>query len=356
MAQIERTAQQPDEILIRTQLQAMRHLPPGTTFPQPTNNKLRQLLEDLLSLPEEIDPFAWAQKERGNLIAELAFRFSLGQFIRMNRQYQHIAATSPQRTLSLGALLITPADEPFWSQWAEEALDAIPLDRLLTAFSQLRERHQSQPQTTRMNPTGSNYQQLLSNLMDLPPTVDTMQWLQDESGRVTTALVLSNMLSQCRPSHGFLQSGVTLRQWYPRETALSTPEIQINVNEVTLKENGFALQVEISFSAQSLPWRAGEEGKLSLFWSGFDRVVDNLGYHYLVIFDEGESSSPRFGWYRERLSLACYPAIVPQATELTCSAEPIIVTVQSLSSPEHRPILLPNLSFGNFSWRVSLPR
>ncbi len=355
MAQIEPTAQQPDEMLIRTQLQAMRHLPPGTTLLQPTNDKLRRLLEEMLSLPEETDPFAWAQEERGNLIAELAFRFSSGQLIRINQQYRHLAGDSAQRP-PLGTLLLSPADEPFWSQWTEEAIDAIPLDLLLTAFSHLRERHQSQPQTTRMNPTGSNYQQLLINLVDLPPTVDTMHWLQNEYGRVTTTLVLSNMLSQCRPPHGFLRSAVTSHQWHPRETALSTPEIQIKVSEVTLKENGFALRMEIRFSAQSLPWQAGEEGKLSLFWSGFDRVVDNLGYHYLVFFNEGESSSPRSGWYCEKLSLACYPTMAPQATELTCSAEPIIVTVQSLSSPEHRPIPLPNLSFGNFFWRVSVPR
>jgi hypothetical protein len=44
---------------LHEQLRAMRHLRPGTQMPQPTGAVARDLLADLLRLPDATDPLAW---------------------------------------------------------------------------------------------------------------------------------------------------------------------------------------------------------------------------------------------------------------------------------------------------------
>jgi len=65
------TLQEAFEYQPQCNLQALRHLPPGTPLPQPRDPEEQQLLADLVRLPEEADPLTWLRQERGALSARL---------------------------------------------------------------------------------------------------------------------------------------------------------------------------------------------------------------------------------------------------------------------------------------------
>jgi hypothetical protein len=55
-------------------------------------------------------------------------------------------------------------------------------------------------------------------------------------------------------------------------------------------------------------------------WVGIDRVVDNLGYHYIVWHHLYEGGTHRRA-YDMSLLLVCYPAIASAADEVTFNSD-----------------------------------
>ena len=47
---------------LQARLHTLRHLPPGTSLPQIVIGEDRQLLEEILHLPDEIDVVSWLQE------------------------------------------------------------------------------------------------------------------------------------------------------------------------------------------------------------------------------------------------------------------------------------------------------
>src|SRR5258708_2174967 len=63
--------------LLLGNLHALRHLPAGTILRDPFDSAERELLADVLALPEGVDALRWARAERGPLIARATLRRAL---------------------------------------------------------------------------------------------------------------------------------------------------------------------------------------------------------------------------------------------------------------------------------------
>lgn len=59
-------------------LDTVRHLPAGTELAPVPNPALRELLPDLLALPDDTDPLTWIQHERGELaLGDVSWRLQV---------------------------------------------------------------------------------------------------------------------------------------------------------------------------------------------------------------------------------------------------------------------------------------
>ncbi|MBV9617343.1 MAG: hypothetical protein JO031_17970 [Ktedonobacteraceae bacterium] len=73
----------------REQLLAMRHLRPDTPLPQPRGPLAQQLLNALLSLPDEQDPLHWLQQEHGQTTALLTLGLTLDLAVHLYRSTRY---------------------------------------------------------------------------------------------------------------------------------------------------------------------------------------------------------------------------------------------------------------------------
>jgi len=130
--------------------------------------------------------------------------------------------------------------------------------------------------------------------------------------------------------------------------------MRVVIQQILFTETSSALRLDARLPVHS--WRQSPElAGVVPSWRGFDRVVDDLGYHYLVWATEAHGGPDLLGWKQE-ITLALYPAIVPEATELTFMAQPIVIEAQGHDRTEDRAITLPAQEVGDLVWRLPLRR
>jgi len=341
---------------LHLQLEAMRHLPPGTVLPQPASVLDRQLLADLLALPEEADPLRWTRDERGVAAGALTLRLLLERAREVCRSSGIRPPGWPplprEYHAILGDLLDRTSGGDPWHDLPPDPAVAVDHARLRATLREVRHARGHPP----AGPAAQEeWLQLLTIVLDLPDADDPVAWLAGEASATSVHLALTHVLDQCLPARDALwpdrPARLTLR---PMARLRSSGGIRVMVTQVLFTETGGALRLNARLPVRALRRSHKVEG-LVPSWRGFDRVVDDRGYHYLVWATETHGGTDLLGW-KQGITLALYPAIVPEATELTFLAQPIVIEAHGHDRAADRVIPLPAREAGDVVWRLPLPR
>jgi hypothetical protein len=349
--------------LLRDQLVAMRQLPPGTQLPQLAAQDERQLLSELLRLPDEVDPLRWLQTERGPLIARVLLRKELqrlkGRVVGQRRVNQAGWTVPEEQQALLGGLEDLPEDAAQFAR-IEEHPEASP-EVLRNVLQQLRAlRNPSAPPTP---PVASKdqlgqLQHLLSDLLSQPDRVDPLPWLQVERSALAAVVALSHVLQQSRPPPT-LEVGTTLHIVKPRKVLRAPNHSFIKIEELVWGTEGFAITLHAWPRGQQEARPAGVD-RIHWTWLGFNRIIEDRGYHYAVQHRELGVGSGLFGreWSRKHLRMAFYPAVAPDATALTFISRLMVLEVSGVRITDRSlsTLSLPEEQAGELAWRVNLPR
>lgn len=347
--------------LLRNQLVAMRRLPPGTQLPQPTADDERQLLSDLVRLADDVDPLRWLQVERGPLTARVLLREELQRLKSRVVGRQRISESGwtipPEQRMPLCGLENLPADAvPFVR--IEEQPDAAP-EVLLSVLRQLRALQDSSGCPA--PPVASTDKQeqlehLIRDLLSLPDDVDPLRWLQTDRGDLAAVVTLGRVLKQCLPSPT-LEVGTARHVVRPRRVLRTRNLSWVKIDELVVGDKSSTIALHGWLCGQHESRAAGEE-RFLWTWLGFDHIIDNHGYHYIVYSREVHTGSGVFGWRwsREHLRMSFYPSLASNTTAVTFISKPMIVGASSIRIADGipSPLSLPEDQVGDLIWRVNL--
>lgn len=145
-----------------------------------------------------------------------------------------------------------------------------------------------------------------------------------------------------------------VREAPPRPARSSADALTDEVLRLALRERGFSLRVRARFSRRLLPPR-GRREIIAPHWEGFDRAVDDLGHHYVVV-DQGVRTGTGFlGRITGEAELTCYPAPAAGAREVVLEADPVTLNLL-IASPEAPEPRLASRDVEPLALRVPLPR
>ncbi len=350
------TPQEVFEHQLRCNLQALRRLPPGTPLPQPPDPEEQQLLADLVRLPEETEPIAWLRGKRGALSARIALCATLDLL--------RILAWPPLTAL-YPAL---PDAEQAVLRDLMEMLDESNNGRVTGLLRAIVDRLHTLPELptylASARPIAADLaQRLLVDLVALPAGVDPLAWLQAERAQTAARLVFAKVLMQGlpQPPPAIARPRVYAHPTYVRRT----DRFQAMVYEVAFGDEGFVLRISAHLAVPDVPsWLPGQLPA----WVGFDRVVDDQGYRYVVRFTSMEAGSAEWCGdplpvvFRraafEKLRLACYPAVSERVKELAFTSEGVVsynaIGPERGRARESSPLL--DVDIAPFAWRLVVPR
>ena len=299
------------------------------------------MLAELVDLPDDAAPLRWLMAERGRVAALIALRRVLhtvgGSAAGLRRNVARGWAGAGEggyvRLLARVEPLVRLADDP-----------APGADRLREALEAVRA--QVPPP-----PADAEESQLLGELLRAPAGTDPLRWLAAERGEVAARIALRVVLQASRPP-ALRPLGRHLARRRLRQEIRLPNGPRVAVEELVLGADGFALTAQIRFAWKPLP---DGGGSLLPSWAGFDRVVDDVGNHYLVEQADQRAGTYLRWWYRQRLRVVCYPAVAAAATTLTFSALPATLTFLR-SRPAAPPLPLPDEPLGDVTWRIAIPR
>ncbi len=298
------------------------------------------MLAELIDLPDDAAPLRWLMAERGHVAALIALQQVL--------QSVGGSAAGLRRNIAQGW---AGADEGGYVRLLARVEPLVRLaDGPAPGADQLREALEAVRAQVPPPPADAEDLQLLGELLRPPAGTDPLRWLAVERGEVAARIALRVVLQASRPP-ALLPLGRQLARRRLRQKIRLPNGLRVAVEELVLGAGAFALTIHIRFAWKSLP---DGGGWLLPSWAGFDRVVDDLGYHYLVDQADQRAGTHLRWWYRQRLRMVCYPAVATTATTLTFSALPATLTFLR-SRPAAPPLPLPDEPLGDVTWQVAIP-
>lgn len=349
-----------EEHRLNEQVQTLRHLPPGTWLPQPHYQPDRDLLASLLHLQDEIDPLQWLKESHADLIARVLLWTALDR-IRSHVQGVSLAVRAGQEIPIddyqqwLGNLLDLPEDvEPFQRLIGTHPTTTSP-ELLHTVFLMLRALRKGGQHS--VEGTGDKILLLLDDLFQLPGATDPLQWIQDEHSDLAAIETLRHVLTQIQLPDPLFDGQVIKVQRLDMRSHTEGPSVVLH--EMVLKPAAFVLTLRARLPEGSLRALAARfPGIRGINWEGVERVVDDLGYHYLVChrLQEGVTHWP---WRSDlSLRLLCYPLIASTATAITVSSKATSFVILGLEPGEQRrrSRMLHRVHLGNLTWYVKVPK
>lgn len=336
-------------------LRALRHLPPSTSLPQISSKEDQQLLQDLLQLSDEIDVLSWLHHNLERNVAKIALRIALGQIATMCRDI-HAASSRIEipnyyQQMFGGLLELTEDTLPIRQLDNLEENDSSE-DLLRQVLRQLQSVYQKSPTQSLSFQARDEREQVLADLLRLPQDEDSLSWLEKTHAVFATRLVLSHLLARFSVTHGSLTTLPTVRTIKVRKHFRPFAAVDVEIEHLTLKPTGFLVQACVTISPRRLPLPENTVPS-SFIWSGFERVVDNFGSHYLTWVENLRSGGTHFHRYQEQLTMAFYPAVAENNSRLAFSSQPMLLEARTVS-PAGRLLPLPDMAGENLLWQVSL--
>jgi hypothetical protein len=346
------------EVRLQEQLHAMRHLRPGTKIATPAGLLQQQVMADLLHLPEDTEALRWLRNEAQARCVHLGLRYVVQHAIQVRRNLRYAdnaravlgASVHPrEQSPLLGGLLASTTEWEASVAWAGEVPNDVPTEQLLEVLAQMRQAA-GLPRGTGPDHSEdrASEEYLLADLLCLPEETDPLRWLSERRSATCAWLTLRHLVRQSLPPLGPLMAGPgNLPLLRPRTRLSAGPTLHVIVEQVVFFELGFSAKLHARITA-----RAQEPNDI-VAWDGFDRVMDDEGYCYIVqAVDQSANNSFR-GW-KAQVTLVCYPA-VETARTLTWLAQPAVLTRRR--PPEdggHTMISLPSPGLGDLRWTLRI--
>ena len=202
------------ELGLQDRMTALRNLRPGTRLSWPEGDLSREVLRELLSLPESIDVLRWLEAERGAAVALLAIEQSLDMAGMMygaqNRIVSGMLTSEQERQVhqslqdKYGAMYgpLLRSDEDWGApKQRGDTVDGPPEHcHLVDALTRLRRKiglpTETSPSRSQVDPGPHT---LLADLLRLPDSTDPARWLQDHRLSLSSRLVLEHLLQGAFP-------------------------------------------------------------------------------------------------------------------------------------------------------------
>ncbi len=335
-------------------LRALRHLKPDTFLPQITAKEDKALFEELLHLPDEVQASSWLQNNLSRRIMAIALRILIVQICNL---YNYLIIVSSRVSMDdyyrrmLGGFLEHSEDILPFSRRDELENSSDSESLLYSLLQQIQSLYRRASLLTAFHARNER-DQILADLLRLPEGVDPIEWLKQEHEIFAIRLVLSHLLHRFSVTHGAWAAFTTIGVLKVNRVFYPLPAVRVRIKEVTFKTEGFLVQASVDLSPRRLP--LSEDPRPSLFvWRGFERVVDNQGYHYLTWAEEIHSGNTSFHRYQEQLTMAFYPSIAADSTALTFLSQPMIFETSAFLQEGCQPHLS-EIAGGDFVWHLSL--
>lgn len=335
-------------------LWALRRLPPDTPLSELPRPDERRLFAEVLAEHAEGDVLTWLAQERGLVVAPIAMRALLehvSEVALAERRRRAAGYASPAEILTLvGDLLLVPAERwPF--PWRGQPPDTSP-EALLRTFQWVRERRG----TPGLEPTPgmrTAKDRLLVGLLGLPPDVDPLRWLQEEHGPAAAELALRYLVERRLASLPAAPDLGTIVRTDRRHAIVGMPGARLVITTVTLGTKGFSLvgrgRIAKRRLREAVAWPAMPD------WLGFNRVMDNRGYRYLVYGRRSRWMTGLWHW-NGQVEMAYYPAPAPGADTITFVADPAAVVAVPSPWDTHEPQRPTVYLGGQLVWHLHLSR
>ena len=353
------------ELRLQDRMTALRNLRPGTRLSWPEGDLSREVLRELLSLPESIDVRRWLEAERGAAVALLAIEQSLdiagmmygaqnrivsGMLTREQERQVHQSLQDKYGAM-YGALLRSDEDWGAPKQRGDTGEAASEHRHLVDALTRLRRKiglpTETSPSRSQVDPGPDT---LLADLLRLPDSTDPARWLQDHRLSLSSRLVLEHLLQGAFPMGDLVLSatnGSSLRSIRPKVHTRSKGLLHVKVQQIDILELGFALHLRVRFS---LPrgWSSAKQPGIIRQWEGFRSIRDNAGHHYVVQVASMNTSNQMWWWHGDQ-TLVCWPAL-EDARELTLEAQPAYLSLYRPPSEGKTIVPIPGPILGGVSY------
>jgi hypothetical protein len=330
-------------------LHALRNLPPGTILPEVQNKEAKKLLDGILQFKNGYDDEYLLKGKLSEDIARVAMFSSLRKICRVCKSIIIASLKVPIPTYyrqMLGGLLDLSKDDLIFQEL--ENLENLELSNTLLWQMQLL----AQQTSTLPSPFQAHNEndQFLADLLRLPPTVDSLNWLQETHPEIAVRLALSYLLDYFSINRQILAVQPTKHTIRINKPFHFSNSVDMVIKSISLKEDGFLVHVVLNIAKHKLSFQ-GTVIPSSFVWRGFDSVIDNLGYSYLTWIENLHTGDSHFHKYQEQLTMAFYPAIEMNAKELTFSSHPMVIEASTVSQ-EGNYISLPDIVLEDFQWHT----
>lgn len=343
---------------LRFRLTTLRTMPPGMSVRPVDRAEDGTLLQELLRLPDSVDPVSWIHREH----APEAARRTLYEALRQLRvDFQHAQRQGQPDLRHLPDDLRSLWND-FVNSWTDVEGISDPFADLTPAAddrqmaSVLREVRLLRPRYA--GPRGTlpegDLPLLVDELLRLPNQVDPVGWLMEERGELVAAWTLANLVGAAQPPPP-ASFGEVLYRASPGDTVLFAGQAEFSFEQFVLREHGFSVDLRVRTFASQLARQTGLDHIVAI-WQGFTQVTDDLGYGYFFArggpdnLDDPSAQGDRFRFHGE------YYPLPPTATRTLSFADRparlrVLVALPRRPSPGFPPIVLGDLVF-----RVNLQR
>src|SRR5262245_7811858 len=338
---------------LAAKLLTLRHLPPGTPLDNSLESDRQALFQELLLLPDDVDPVRWLREEHTDYVATQVLRYGLRQL--RDELYSVRGGGRPDlRELPAGIQAMWDDHARAWvGNWNQvdpfadvEVAGPDTLRAILRRVRRIRPRYAG---PSGVLPAG-DLPLLLDDLLRLPDDIDPIRWLGDDRGDLSATLTLQGVLAHVTPPDTAV-GGEPSYVAHPGDVVSFPGRAEFTLEEVSVGPVGSTVDVLVRTFPDNIP-RPAEVHYLMLLWQGLDHVRDDRGFHYL--FRSGAPVQLDTQGQLFRLRADYYPAVASGATELILTAAPARLTPMGVPAGKDTPAL-PEVVLGDLVWRVRLP-
>lgn len=280
----------------------------------------RALLADVVALDEAIDPIDWLAREHKLLAARIALRGLL-------ESCRDLCACLQRRGMLRTVPPLERVPPEVWNfAWLQDPPDATS-QAVVDALRRLQSVHWTVDTAPLIaDPWAqARLRALLEQLLSLPDDADPVQWLSEQAPLANARETVSRLIEQHKPGIvPWRDIGQVVRTYHPR-AVLQSGGLRLVIDEVSLGQRGFRLVLHARIPDRRVRALCAEP--LQLHWVGFRRVADNNARRYLPQHFFGEWGK-EFWYQGGRLEITFYPAVTPDASALSFTATPAVVTAR----------------------------
>ena len=352
------------ELSLRDRLTALKNLRPGTRIKWPDNDLSRQILRDLLDLPDGDDPVQRLTAERGIYLVWMALmriiEIAETMYDTQDRTVHDILTTEQELLMkqTLQGKYGTLHGIPFKSgkgwdahQRCQETIDGgLEHRALVDTLSWIRRKvampTESSPSRSLMEPSTDT---LLADLLRLPETVDPVHWLFCERLSLCARIALEHLMQMICPMDSVDYSANNcpiLCSIRPKTCTRSNGRLHVKVLQIDILKSGFAIHLNFRFR---LPkgWSDLKHPGIIRQWEGFRSVRDTAGHHYVVQIASMHTSNQMWWWTGDQ-TLVCWPSL-QDADKLILEAVPAYLALYRPPSEGGALIPMPGPVLGEVS-------